>query len=52
VGDGVVLSAADYGSVWAGERRQGPATRDEIRAAHELGANTLAWAEARREQKG
>jgi hypothetical protein len=52
IAEGVVLSTAGYGCVWAGERRPGPATREEIRAAHELGANLLAFAEARREKEG
>lgn len=42
--DGVIFSASDYGSVWQGLRRGGPATREEIRAAHELGANMLVYA--------
>ncbi|MGD8625818.1 MAG: DUF4159 domain-containing protein [Anaerolineae bacterium] len=47
-GDGVILSTFDYGCLWAGARRDGPASRQEIRAAHEWGANLLAYAQARR----
>jgi hypothetical protein len=43
-GEGVLYSTADYGCLWHGERRGGPATREEIRAAHEFGLNVLDWA--------
>ncbi len=43
-GGGVVLSLADYGCLWQGEQRSGPAAREEIRAALELGANILHYA--------
>jgi hypothetical protein len=46
-GPGVVYSTADYGCLWNGERRNGPATREEIRAAHEFGLNVLDWAQER-----
>jgi len=42
--DGVIYSAADYGSVWQGWRQGRPAAREEIRAAQELGMNALAYA--------
>jgi hypothetical protein len=47
-GEGVVYSQADFGCLWSGERRSGPASREEIRAAHELGLNLLDWAAQRR----
>lgn len=46
--EGVILSAADYGCLWQGERRGQPALREEIRAAHEWGSNILAYALGRR----
>ena len=48
VGGGVISTTADYGCLWQGERRSGAAGREAIRAAHEFGANMLAYAEARR----
>ncbi|MEP7358212.1 MAG: DUF4159 domain-containing protein, partial [Anaerolineales bacterium] len=48
VGEGVIVSNADYGCLWQGERRSGAAGRDAIRTAHEWGANLLALAQARR----
>ena len=50
LGGGVVLTNADYGCLWQGERRGRPALRDEIRSAHEWGANLLAFAAARRQE--
>jgi hypothetical protein len=50
VGDGVIVSTYDYGCVWQGERHGQPATREEIRAAHEWGTNIVAYALARRRQ--
>jgi hypothetical protein len=50
VGEGVILSACDYGCLWQGERRDQAASREEIRAAHEWGSNILAYAVARRAQ--
>jgi hypothetical protein len=47
-GEGVVLSMADYGCLWQGERRSGAAGRDAIRTAHEWGGNIMALAAARR----
>ncbi len=43
-GEGLLYSTADYGCLWHGERRSGPASREEIRAAHEFGLNVLDWA--------
>ena len=48
LGDGVILCSADYGCLWQGERRDKPALREEIRAAHEWGGNILAYALGRR----
>jgi hypothetical protein len=50
VGEGVILSACDYGCLWQGERRGQAASREEIRAAHEWGSNIVAYAVARRAQ--
>jgi hypothetical protein len=47
IGGGVVFSTFDYGCLWQGERRQGEASREEIRAAMEWGANIIAYALAR-----
>ena len=46
--EGVILSTADYGCLWQGERRDKPALREEIRAAHEWGHNIIAYALGRR----
>jgi hypothetical protein len=43
-GEGVLYSTADYGCLWSGERRSGPAAREDIRAAHEFGLNLVDWA--------
>jgi hypothetical protein len=52
LGRGVVFSTQDYGCIWQGERRSGPASREEIRSAMEWGDNLLSYALARRaEQK-
>ena len=45
---GVIFSTYDYANLWQGERRSGPATREEIRAAHEFGINLIAYAQKRR----
>lgn len=50
VGDGVIWSKCDYGCLWAGERRDGTPSREEIRSAVEWGANILAYALARRQR--
>ncbi len=52
VGGGVVFSTQDYGCVWQGERRSGPASREEIRSALEWGDNLLTYAAARRAAQG
>lgn len=48
----VVMSTFDYGCLWQGERRGGPATREEIRAALEWGTNLVAYALQRRQRAG
>jgi hypothetical protein len=48
IGRGVILSTYDYGCLWQGERRSGPASREEIRTALEWGGNILSWAAERR----
>jgi hypothetical protein len=50
VGGGFVFSTQDYGCVWQGERRSGPASREEIRSALEWGENLLTYALKRRAQ--
>jgi hypothetical protein len=47
-GGGVIYSTYDYGALWQGMRRSGPATREEIRAAHEFGINLVKYAHKRR----
>ncbi len=44
---GVMLSTADYTSLWSGLSRAGAASRDSIRAALEWGENVLNWALSR-----
>jgi hypothetical protein len=51
VADGIVMSNADYGCLWRGERRGRPAHRGEIRDAHEFGANLIWWAAAERKAR-
>ena len=46
-GGGFILSTQDYGCVWQGERRSGPASREEIRSALEWGENLLTYAAKR-----
>ncbi len=48
VNNGVIFSTYNYGLLWQGERRDGPATRSEIRTATEWGANILTYAAGRR----
>ena len=48
VGDGVILSTFDYGCLWQGKRRDGPASREEIRTAMEWGSNIVTYAMDRR----
>ncbi len=50
LGGGVIFTTGDYGCLWQGERRGRPALREEIRSAHEWGANLLAFAAARRHE--
>jgi hypothetical protein len=49
--EGVVFSSYDYGCLWQGLRRTGPASREEIRAAMEWGENVVVYAMARRKAK-
>jgi hypothetical protein len=51
VGDGLIMSTADYGCLWRGERRGHPAQRGEIRDAQEWGANLVLWAAAHRQER-
>jgi hypothetical protein len=44
IGEGVITSKCDYGCLWQGERRSGPAARHEIRTALEWGCNLVSWA--------
>jgi hypothetical protein len=48
IGDGVIFSTCDYGCLWGGARRHGPASREEIRTAIEWGNNIVAYAMHRR----
>jgi hypothetical protein len=47
-GGGVIFSTCDYGCLWRGERREGLASREEIRSAVEWGGNLVAYAARRR----
>ncbi len=49
---GVVLSTCDFGCLWQGERRSGPASREEIRTGMEWGHNLMLYAWHRRQKKG
>jgi len=51
VGEGVIFSTYDYGCLWQGERREGPASREEIRSAMEWGSNIVAYAVERRRKE-
>jgi hypothetical protein len=44
VAERVIFSTCDYGRLWQRQRRNGPASREEIRAALEWGANLFAYA--------
>ena len=44
VRDGLVFSPRNYGLLWQGERHDGPASREEIRAAVEWGSNVINYA--------
>ncbi|MBN1641141.1 MAG: DUF4159 domain-containing protein [Anaerolineae bacterium] len=48
----VVMSTLDYGCLWRGERRDGPASREAIRSALEWGTNLVAFALRPRPTKG
>jgi hypothetical protein len=48
VDNGVIFSTHDYGCLWQGERRDGTASREEIRTALEWGSNIVAYAMKRR----
>ena len=48
---GVVVSTFDYGCLWQGQRRTGPAARGEIRAALEWGANLVTYALHRQQRE-
>jgi hypothetical protein len=48
-GGGVLISTGDYASLWQGERKGGPAFREEIRSAFELGENILHYAYERQQ---
>ena len=52
LGEGVIFSTYDYGCLWQGARSGRPATREEIRSAHEWGANIVAAALKRRKLAG
>ncbi|MBX3054072.1 MAG: DUF4159 domain-containing protein [Caldilineaceae bacterium] len=47
---GVVLSTYDYACLWQGDRRNGSAGREEIRAGMEWGHNLLLYAWKRRQE--
>lgn len=44
VSEGVIFSRRTYGRLWQGERRDQPASREEIRAATEWGSNLMTYA--------
>lgn len=50
--ESVIYSTFDYGCLWRGQRRTGPASREEIRAALEWGENIIAYAMGRRHARG
>ena len=50
-GRGVVFSTQDFGCLWQGERRSGPASREEIRSAMEWGENLISYALARQAER-
>lgn len=47
-GGGVVMTTADYGCLWAGDQRNGAASREAIRSAIEFGENLISYAADRR----
>ncbi len=50
VGDGLIVSANDFGCLWQGARRARPATREEIRTALEWGENLVQYALSRKKE--
>jgi hypothetical protein len=48
VDEGILLSTAQYGQLWQGQNKQGPALREQIRAAVEWGQNLIWYAANRR----
>ena len=48
IGGGVIASTYDYGCLWQGARRDGPASREDIRAAMEWASNLFSWVQNRR----
>jgi hypothetical protein len=44
----VIVSSSDYGCVWQGEQRGGPADRADIRSALEFGENIVTYAVQRK----
>jgi hypothetical protein len=50
VSDAVIFSTFDHGCLWQGQRRPGPASREEIRSAMEWGGNILDYALWRRQK--
>ncbi len=52
VGEGVIFSTCEYGRLWQGERRGGPASREEIRSAMEWGGNIISYALERQRRAG
>lgn len=42
--DGIIFSTRNYGLLWQGEHRDGPASREDIRAAVEWGGNIINYA--------
>lgn len=51
-GEGVIFSTCGYGRLWQGERRGGPASREEIRTAVEWGGNIVSYALERQRRAG
>ena len=50
IGGGMLVSSYDYGCLWQGARRDGPAARSDIRSAIEWAGNLFTWAQRRRRQ--
>jgi hypothetical protein len=47
---GIIFSSYDYGCLWAGDQRSGPADRETIRSAVEWGQNLIHYAMRRRQR--